>query len=48
MQKIYKKIIKEALRVFEKTTGLEAYFQAEYLNNEKSPDGVDALDPAGP
>jgi len=40
MQKRIKKIVEEALRVFEKTTGLEAYFQAEYLNNTKYPDGL--------
>ena len=40
MQNRIKKMVEEALRVFEKTTGLEAYLQAEYLNNTKYPDGL--------
>jgi len=40
MQKRIKKIVEEALRVFEKTTGLEAYLQTEHLNNAKYPDGL--------
>lgn len=40
MQKREKNIVEEALRVFEKTTGFEAYLQAEYLNNAMYPDGL--------
>jgi hypothetical protein len=40
MQKREKKIVEEALRVFEKTTGFEVYLQAEYLNNAMYPDGL--------
>lgn len=40
MKKRIKKIIVEALRVFEQTTGIEAYLQAEHLNNTKYPDGL--------
>jgi hypothetical protein len=40
MQKRIGDIIEEALRKFEKTTGLEANLQAEHLNNTKYPDGL--------
>jgi len=40
MQKREKKIVEEAMRVFEKTTGLEVYLQAEYLNDAVYPDGL--------
>ena len=40
MQKREKKIVEEALRVFEKTTGFEVYLQAEYLNDGVYPDGL--------
>lgn len=40
MQKRIGNIIKEALRVFEKTTGLEANHQTEHTNNAKYPDGL--------
>ena len=40
MLKRERKIVEEALRVFEETTGFEVYLQAEYLNNEKYPDGL--------
>ncbi|MBW2605184.1 MAG: hypothetical protein JRE28_12875, partial [Deltaproteobacteria bacterium] len=40
MKKRIENIIEEALRVFEKTTGLEAYLQAEHLNNTTYPDGL--------
>ena len=35
-----KNIVEDALKIFEKTTGFEAYLQAEHLNNTKYPDGL--------
>jgi hypothetical protein len=40
MKKKTDNIIEEALKEFEKTTGLEANLQREYLNNTKYPDGL--------
>jgi hypothetical protein len=40
MQKRIKKMIEEALRLFEKTTGFEAFLQVENLDNTKYPDGL--------
>lgn len=40
MREKEKNILKEALRIFEKTTGFETNLQAEYLNNTKYPDGL--------
>ena len=40
MQKRIGNIIEKALRVFEKTTGFEAYLQTEHLNKTKYPDGL--------
>ncbi|MFO7555962.1 MAG: type IV toxin-antitoxin system AbiEi family antitoxin [Desulfobacterales bacterium] len=40
MQKRTDNIIEEALRVFKKTTDLEANLQREHLNNTKYPDGL--------
>jgi hypothetical protein len=40
MQNKIDNIIEEALRVFEKTTGLEVNLQTEQLNNTKYPDGL--------
>jgi hypothetical protein len=40
MEKRIKKIVVEALRVFEKTTGLKANLQTESPNNTKHPDGL--------
>lgn len=40
MQKRIENIIEKALRVFEKTTGFEAYLQTEHLNKTKYPDGL--------
>ena len=40
MQKRIENIIRKALGVFEKTTGLEGNHQAEHLNNAMYPDGL--------
>jgi len=40
MQKREKNIVEEALRVFEKATGIKAHYQAEYLNDAMCPDGL--------
>ena len=40
MQNRIRNIIEEALKEFEKTTGIEANLQREHLNNTKYPDGL--------